>query len=476
MRVVVILLAGMIAGQMAGAEVKVWPAPAGESLSKDYVVSVDGVSCPVYAAKVASAEPAKRWAAMDDRKNSADYFGLASFATFDMTGRARVTVTCPAAVTAVRVLPSSLGIKATVRGNTISFTLAKPTAVTVEVNGTWVGALHLFANPPEIDVPKPDDPNVIYYGPGIHEVSHVVVGDGKTVYIAGGAVVRAVIRPDEKYEISSFSGLRNYSPTFELRGRNITFRGRGILDCEACTTHSRHPIWVQGSDIRIEGVIIRDSPIWTIPIRQSDRVTVSNVKLIGRRANSDGIDICNSRDVTVEGCFIRTLDDLIVVKSDKGQGPVKRVVARNCVLWNEVAHALSVGAELREDVDGVRFESCDVIHDMGREWSLRVYHSDAATVTNVRFENIRLEESPRFISVWIGKAVWSRDEERGHIRNVLFRNIDLAKGHPPIELAGYDDAHAVEGVTFDNVRMEGRPLRASDVKSNAFVRDLVVRP
>lgn len=460
----------------ASAAVKVWPAPAGEPLSKDYVVSVEGVSCPVYLAKVAPADQKSRWAAMDDKKNLASYFDRASFATFDMSGRARVKVTCPAAVTCVRILPASLGIKPSISGNIISFILARPKPVTVEVNGTWVGALHLFANPPETDVPKPADPNVVYYGPGIHEVSHVVVGDGKTVYLAGGAVVRAVIRPDEKYEISSYSGLKTYSPTFELRGSHISFRGRGILDCEACTTHSRHPLWVQGSDIRIEGVIIRDSPIWTIPVRQSDRVTVRNVKLIGRRANSDGIDICNSRDVKVEGCFIRTLDDLIVVKSDKGQGPVKRILARDCVLWNEVAHALSVGAELSEEVDDVRFEDCDVIHDMGREWSLRVYHADAATVSNIQFENIRLEESPRLISVWIGKAVWSRDQERGHIRGVVFKNIDVAKGSPPIELTGFDGAHAVEGVTFENMTMGGKRLHSSDVRANAFVRDFAVRP
>jgi hypothetical protein len=37
-----------------------------------------------------------------------------------------------------------------------------------------------------------------------------------------------------------------------------------------------------------------------------------------------------------------------VVKTDRGQGDARRIVARDCVLWNEVAHALSIGAELRE--------------------------------------------------------------------------------------------------------------------------------
>ena len=52
-----------------------------------------------------------------------------------------------------------------------------------------------------------------------------------------------------------------------------------------------------------------------MPILYSDRVSVMNLKILGYRANSDGIDIYSSRDVAVQGCFIRTVDDLITVKS-----------------------------------------------------------------------------------------------------------------------------------------------------------------
>jgi len=205
-------------------------------------------------------------------------------------------------------------------------------------------------------------------------------------------------------------------------------------------------------------------------------VTVKNVKLLGYRANSDGIDVCNSRDVTIEGCFLRTLDDLIVVKTDKGQGAARRIVARQCVLWNEVAHALSVGAEIREDVDDVLFEDCDVIHDRGREWTLRVFHCDAAHVSNIRFENIRIEESPRLISLWIGRFVWTRDPERGHIQNVTFKGISAVADPLRVELAGFDESHAVSDVVFRDVRVNGRPLTQADVKMNAFVRNVSVNP
>lgn len=469
MSIAVVAMTAVLSGESWAGDVRIYPAPAGERLSERYRVHVNGKTAPVYVVRVAPREEERRWKAMDDKANSALYFEEAAFTTFDMTGIVRVQVECSEDVQSAVVLPSSLRIVPLVRGKTVTFTLSKPISVTLEINGDWVHSLHILANPPERNVPKPTDPDVIYFGPGIHEVSRMVVGSGKTVYLAGGAIVRAVTRADETYSISSYSGLKNYAPTFELRGNGIRFCGRGIVDGTMLPTHARHLLYVHGQDITIEGVILRDSPTWNIPIRESDRVTVRNVKILGYRANSDGIDICNSRDVLVEDCFLRTLDDLIVVKTDKGAGKAQRIVARRCVLWNEVAHALSVGAELREDVDDVLFEDCDVIHDKGREWTLRVYHCDAARISNVRWRNIRIEETRKLISLWINKAFWSRDEERGHITNIEFADIQ-ARGEPAlIELLGYDEGHRIQNVMFHNVVVNGRKVAESDIRRNAFV-------
>jgi len=288
------------------------------------------------------------------------------------------------------------------------------------------------------------------------------VESGQTLYVAGGAVLRGVGRN---------------GPVVELRGNHVSLRGRGIIDGSQCPIHTRNLLSIQADDVTVEGVTLRDSSTWNVPIRRSHGVVLTNVKVFGSRANSDGFDICNSTEVTADGCFLRTLDDLIVVKSDRGQGPVRHVVAKNCVLWNQVAHALSVGAELRENVDDVLFTNCDVIHDTGREWTLRVYHCDAATVSNVRFENIRVEESRKLISLWINRAIWSRDTDRGHIRDVTFQNIQAVTAQTPrVELEGFDAAHAIDGVVFDHVNINGQPLALSGVLTNAFVRDVTVKP
>jgi hypothetical protein len=146
------------------------------------------------------------------------------------------------------------------------------------------------------------------------------------------------------------------------------------------------------------------------------------------------------------------------------------------VLWNQFAHALSIGAELRENVDDVLFTDCDVIHDKGREWSLRVFHCDSAVISNIRFENIRVEDCRRLMSLWIGKSVWSLDKEkRGWIRDVTFKNI-TANGEPmTIAFTGADENHDIKNVLFENVIINGRPIRKEDIEMK-FTTNVDIKP
>jgi hypothetical protein len=456
------------------------PGPAGESPSLLYALTVDGNPVPVYNAKVASADDNSRWAAMGDIINSYMYFAMAAFATFDMEQPATVTVTLPRQVHSVKVLPASAGIVPAIAGNTFSFQLATPRKLTFEVNGEWVNALHVFANPPETDVPDINDPKVIYFGPGIHEFYTLKIYGGQTLYLAEGAILKGKLRDDEPYTIEYHGGAKRYveHTAIELNGNNIRICGRGIIDMEDCTTHSRRTMEARScTNLTVEGVIFRNAAEWNLALHDCDGVDVHNIKILGYRANSDGIDICSSRGVTVDDCFIRTLDDLVVVKTEQYYPSQSRnITVRNCILWNEVAHALSLGAEITAGMDNILFTDCDVIHDKGREWTLRVYHCDKAIVSNIRFENIRVEESKKLISLWIGEnSWWTSDPERGHISDVTFKDI-AAQGAPlTVELKGYDATHKVSNVSLENVRLNGAPLTMQQVSRNAFVEDVVVK-
>jgi hypothetical protein len=440
----------------------------GEPFSTQFKVRAGQADVPVYLARVSSlsAEERRRLGPPKEEQTT-----TTSFASFDVEGEASVSVTCAEEVKSVQVLPTIRAIKPQVMGKTFAFKVDKPGPLTIEVNGDWIHALHLFVNPIEKDVPDPKDPKdpkVIYFGPGVHHVQTVAVTSGQTVYVADGAIV-----------YGDGGGTNPRAPIFQLQGDNITLRGHGIIDGSLCPWHTRSIVGVVGHDIRVEGVILRDSSGFTLPVRRSERVSIENVKVFGWRGNSDGMDLCNSRQVQVTGCFLRTFDDLIVLKTDKGQGELRDVTVKNCVLWNEFAHALSLGAELREPLTNVLFADCDVIRDKGREWSLRIFNSDSAPVKNVTFQNIRIEEARRLMSVWIGKAVWSREEERGHIDGVTFRNIQSVAPELPgpfADLVGFDAAHAVHDVRFEHVTVGGRELKQSDIRQNAFVSDVQISP
>ncbi|HTH81589.1 MAG TPA: glycosyl hydrolase family 28 protein [Mucilaginibacter sp.] len=458
------------------AKVVVYPAPAGEPLDQRYKVTVDGKNVSVYTAKIAANKSPDEFKGIADINNSHKYYDTCAFGYFDMQGSVMVTVTVPNQVTSVKVLPAAMGINATIHGHSVTFPVSSPKNLTVEINGEWEQSLHLFVNPLETNIPKANDPNVIYFGPGIHTISHLDVGSNKTLYIAGGAILRAVLDSNEKYTVNRNDKRRNYSPTLVLSGHNITIRGRGIIDASACPTHSRNLLFIRkASKVNLEGIILRDASTWTVPIRQSDSVNIDNIKLLGYRANSDGIDVCNSRYVWIKNCFIRTMDDLIVIKADNGQGDAKHIFATKCVLWNQLAHALSIGAEVSDNVDDVVFTDCDVIHDKGREWSLRVYQCDGGAISNVRFENIRIEEAHKFISLWIGHAVWTRKGDGfGKVSGVTFKNI-YATGAPlTVDLVGIDADHGVKDVVFKNVVMNGKPLTKDQVKMNDFVSNVSV--
>lgn len=468
--------------------VKVYPAPEGIELSKAFIVEVESMEVPVYKTKIPPKEPIPRL------NHSRKIFGFASYASFDMNEKVEVKITYPDTVTSVKILPTSFGIQPTIEGKTISFSVDKPSNFTIEVNGDWHESLHIFANPFEENIPDFNAPNIIYYGPGVHDIKSVDVGDSTTVYIAGGAYLRAGI--DENEEEVELRGEKRNPPTFFIQGKHVTVRGRGIIDQSAISrANRRYTIFAQhSSDVTIEGVTLFDPSHWAIPLQASDNIHVDNIKILGWRGNSDGVDISNSRNVLVENCFMRTLDDAVVVKSFAGRGEVKNIHTRKCVVWNELAHALSIGAEVRENVTNVLFEDCDVIHDVGRETALRIYHCDDALISDVTFKDIRIEEARRLISVWIGKTRWTETEERGNVRSILFKDIVatsapiditltgfqdgtdwkpyIIRDHASMLLTGFDEDHTAENIVFDNVLLDGKKVEAHQVQANEFVKNV----
>ncbi|MEK6796630.1 MAG: LamG domain-containing protein, partial [Spirochaetota bacterium] len=235
--------------------------PAGQPVFDGYQLKIDGQPVPIYACRV-SAVPFNQW--FPGYQRPLEQTELAGFSYWDMNGSVKIEVTSQQSVTDVVVRPLSLGIKPNVDGNKISFELNSIAPVTVEVNG-YHNALHLFPNPAQKDVPKGkiffcntyqcnycspiqdkvrviQSPNMIYFGPGVHDVGILQLKSGDTVYIAGGAVV--------------------YGCFIGFNATNIRVYGRGILDGSRIERNDQRGIGGFGclyfrncSKITIEGIV-----------------------------------------------------------------------------------------------------------------------------------------------------------------------------------------------------------------------------
>ena len=154
-------------------EVVVYPAPPEEKLSEEYAVTVNGQPLAVYTAQV--------W----EPGYGMPFGGPYSFAYFDCSGSVEVKVTAQRSLESMAILPESSGITPAVQGQTATFAMRPFQQISFEPNAKF-GPLLLFGNPIE-EAPKPNDPGVIYYGPGIHRAGAIRLTDNQTLYIAGGA-------------------------------------------------------------------------------------------------------------------------------------------------------------------------------------------------------------------------------------------------------------------------------------------------
>ena len=179
---------------------------------------------------------------------------------------------------------------------------------------------------------------------------------------------------------------------------NLRILGRGILDASQVQRYEAGPMihLVKCHNAHIEGIICRDPHVWTVTTSLCNNIWINDIKLIGEwRYNADGIDICNTQNVLIENCFVRSFDDSLVIKGlDHNMDRtaldtrVRNIVARRCVVWNDWGRGLEIGAETQADeMSNILFEDCDIIHYVHR--ALDIQHGDRALVRDVRFENIR---------------------------------------------------------------------------------------
>lgn len=399
----------------------------------DFAVTVNGSPSPVYGAKIGLDHS---YIAVPGVISTE----VVGFTGFDITGPVTAVVTVSnRAVSSARVLPSSHGVTPSVDGNTITVQIHRPGQYELQINGSESQPLYLFANPREVSVPQAGA-NVTIYAAGVHNVGTVTLTDGQTVYLAPGAIVHG-----------KFNGT----------GDNITIRGRGILDGSGITTHDGFICYLKsGSNLKVEGITITDSPNWTVRFAWSDNILVDNVKLFGYRQNTDGVDLQTCHDAEVKNSFIRTWDDGIVVKS-LGAGDSYNIHAHNNVIASDLGEgSLKVGTETVDEIYNVLFEDNDVIHAHHFAPMTIKNFGASAVVRNVTYRDIRVEDhhGTNGTQEWFILEVGENEDGTGQITDITFENCTFSGDRLPSRMMG-SPSGTLENVTFRDILYQREAMR-----------------
>lgn len=427
----------VLTGTVTGAKVEVAGAPQGISLNNDFIVKVrpEGKSkwvlVPTYLVKV------------DEVRETKHHVEHASMATFDFSEKVEIEVTYnKGKIDSARVRPLSYDIPFTIEGNTLQFSLEKPANLSVEVNGDIFHNLHLFANP--LDTFKVDkkNPDLIYFGPGIHrfEGGEFRIPSGKTVYVAGGAVMMGRMLIENVHDVKLL--------------------GRGIIDPSV-----KMGIRIANSrNVYVEGLMATQCATGG-----SDSVTIRNVKVISYFGWGDGMNVFSSRNVLFDRVFCRTLDDCTTVYGTRlgFEGPSSNITMQNSTLWADVAHPIFIGihgnVDKPEILENLNYVNIDILDHKEKQLNyqgcLAINAGDENLIRNVRFEDIRIENfrQGQLVNLRIFfNEKYCKAPGRG-IENVVFKNVSYTGNRAEISvIEGYDAQRKVRNIRFENLRINGQ--------------------
>lgn len=370
-----------------------------------------------------------------------------SMVYFDFQGSVEIEVTyLKGGTTTARVRPDSYGIAPELGGDTLVFTLDEPKDLVVQINDEIFDCLHVITNHVDHHACAADDPDVIYFGPGLHTVTGgtLTVPSGKTVHLAGGAVLKAtVLFKDVEKAALKGHGMIWASP------------GQGVL-CEGST------------NIRVEDVIIMNPGNYITTLGEARNVRMKKVRGFSSKGNGDGIDIFSSSDVVLDGCFLRNSDDCVAIYAHRWDyyGDTRDITVQNCTLWADVAHPVNIGTHGNTDapevIENLFIKNIDILDhrepQMNYQGCIALNPGDSNLIRNVRIEDVRIEDF-RWGQVLYMKVMYNTKYNtsvgRG-IENVYIKNLTYTGTHAnPSLLLGYDADHAIKNVTFENLVING---------------------
>ena len=303
-------------------------------------------------------------------------------AIFDYKGDASVRIKVNRTdINSVTIRPTRKGLSAAQETKdgatyiTINMKEGQQGQYSIEFNGSYKGANSIMLFAQDI-LNKPD--NVWKTISSYEKIDDLVVPEGKILWIDGGATLNGYVHCKDNSKIMGRGVItqNDWGPWGGNNRKNPVSVGYEPVDYNGNTpvNNGKGGAELGSSNVQVVGISILDPTGWAVNIRNSNNVLFKDVNIVSARSNGDGITIQSSYNVFLDGCFVRSSDDSIVVKNyDNINAHDIRV--EDCTVWNDIAQCLEIGYET--DMGGAGSSRCEA-----------GYKNEDAKIYNVLFKNI----------------------------------------------------------------------------------------
>ncbi len=350
--------------------------PYDEPISPHYTVTVNGTAVPVYTCRISKYPLNRVWTGFQRPGNQTE---VASFVNLTSDEPLDFVVTTTLPHEKILLKPYSKGIVPTETAGEIRFTLPENGQFVLEAD-SYHHCLYIFNSKP-IEAPDPAEVTH-YFGPGVHFPGKITLHSHESLYVDRDALVFGGVYAENAEDIRVFgNGLLDDMS-----------EGRCYIHCYEAFTNGNLKFY-DCKNVRIEGVLCRDSAIWCVNLFHCFDVTLDNIKVFGQwRYNTDGVDIVNCQDIRIQNSFIHSFDDTITIKGIDRYAETnnERITTENCVLWCDWGKTCEVGIETycRRYKD-ITFRNCDLLR--AGNTALDIQNGEEAEVMDVLYEDIRVE-------------------------------------------------------------------------------------
>lgn len=215
-------------------------------------------------------------------------------------------------------------------------------------------------------------------------------------------------------------------------------------------------------NILIEGVAIRNSPMWEIHPVLCSNVTINSVKISSHGPNNDGCDPESCTDVLIRNCSFDTGDDCIAIKSGRNtdgrrlHAPSQNIIIQGCEM-KDGHGGVTIGSEISGGVRNVFAEDCHMDSpNLDRALRIKNNAMRGGLIEHIYMRNVDVGQVADSV---ITIDFYYEEGEAGSftpvVRHVGVSNVKSSKSKYALYLRGFKSAPItgllLEDCIFDNV-------------------------